>query len=239
MRLIVVTAVATSLAVAAPAIADTTSSATPDKAGRASELRFDVDGLTAPNNSRIPLSLNLVAPGFKLNPKAVARRCSEQSAKLNECPKGSIMGTGRLKVIVTAPDPNGIPKVRDANIKVTVFRGPGHNLLALAYVFGWQVVPGTVDTTGGVTVNFSKLPQGPPFEGVSYRLRGITFTFAAKRVVTKRKRVKGHVKVTRRTVHLIHNPRTCKGGSWASMVTMTYADGSPQSTIQAPTPCTG
>ena len=91
----------------------------------------------------------------------------------------------------------------------------------MAFVFGWRVVPGTVSTAdGGLVVDFDPLPAGPPFEGVTYRLKRIAFDLGADRVVKKRKvrRVNGKrkVRVTKKRVHLITNPRRCEGGSWTT-----------------------
>jgi hypothetical protein len=235
MRPIVLLTIAGLLTAAAPAAGQTTSAATPNGAGKASRLHFEVDGLAAPINGRLPRAMELAAgAGFKLNLAALSKRCSEQAAKLNECPRGSLMGKGSLLVEVTTPD-----GVRDASIALNAYLHSRTKILAVAYVFGWQVVPGTLTAADGIVVTFDPLPTGAAFPNVSYRLKHIALDFGAKRVITKRKarRVNGkrRVSVTRRRVSLIRNPATCRG-TWASSVTLTFPDGS-VTPLAAPTRC--
>jgi hypothetical protein len=235
MRRIVLLTIAGVLGTAAPAGAQATSTAAPDGAGKASTLHFEVDGLAPPIGGRLPRAMDLAAaPGFKLNLKALSKRCSEQAAKLNECPRGSLMGKGLLVVEVTTPD-----VVRDANIEINVYVGPARKILAVAYVFGWQVVPGTLSAARGIVVTFDPLPTGAAFPNVSYRLKRISLDFGAKRVIKKRKvrRVNGRRRVsfTRRRVSLIRNPASCPG-SWASAVSLGFPDGS-LAPLAAPTAC--
>lgn len=226
---------ATVLSVTAPAAAQGTSSATPDTAGKATSLHFEADGLAPPINGRLPSALALATPsGFRMNLKALAKRCSEEAAKLNECPQRSLMGNGTLQVLVTAPD-----GVREVTIPITVYLHSRTRILAVAFVFGWRVVPGTLDTSDGLVVAFDPLPAGPPFAGVSYALKRISFDFAAKRVIKQRKvrRVNGkrRVRVVKRRVDLITNPNRCDG-SWASSMTLRFPDGS-VAPLATPTPC--
>jgi hypothetical protein len=223
------------LGAAAPAAAQGTSSATPDTAGTASTLHFAVDGLAPPVLGRLPSALALTAPaGFELNPKALSKRCSEDAAKLNECPHGSLMGSGALQVIVTAPD-----GVREVKIPIQVYLHSRTRILAVAFVFGWRVVPGTLNLSDGIVVDFDPLPAGPPFPNVSYQLKEIFFDFAADRVVKKRKvrhvNGKRRVRVVKRRLHLITNPRTCEG-SWASSISLRFPDGA-VTPLAAPTAC--
>lgn len=227
MRRIVLITIAGLLATAAPAAAQATSTATPNTAGKPSKLQFEVDGLAAPINGRLPSALGLTAPGFKVNLAALSKRCSTQAAKLNECPKGSLLGKGSLLIGVTAPD-----GARDVDIAVNVYLHSRTRIFAVAYVFGWRVVPATLKTRGRFAVNFDPLPEGPPFEGVSYTLKRISFAFSAKRVV--RKRTKSGVK--RRRVNLIRNPASCSG-EWRSSVSLRFSDGS-ETPFAVPTPCT-
>jgi hypothetical protein len=234
--LALLTTIAGSLWVAAPAGAQAASSATPAKAGKASNLHFEVDGLAPPIGGRLPSALAMTAPpGFRLNPDALSKRCSVQSAKLNECPQGSLMGNGTLQVIVTAPD-----GVRVATIPIQVYLHSDTKIIAVAFVFGWRVVPATVNAANGIVMAFDPLPAGPPFPNISYALQRISFDFRAKRVVKKRKvrRVKGKrdVIVVKQSLDLITNPHTCRG-SWASSVALRFPDGS-VATLAAPTTCT-
>jgi hypothetical protein len=224
------------LGAAAPAGAQGTSSATPAVAGKASKLHFEVDGLAPPIAGRLPTALQLSTPsGFRLNVKALSKRCSEESGKLNECPAGSMMGKGSLLLGVTTPD-----GARDVTVPLTVYLHKPTKLLAVAFVFGWRVVPGTLSGSDGIVVGFDPLPAAPPFPGVSYTLKRITFNLGAKRVIKTRRvrRVNGkrRVTVTKRRVDLITNPPKCQG-SWASSITLRFADGS-EVPLASPTPCT-
>jgi len=235
MQRILLLTVAGLLATAAPAGAQAISTATPNGAGQASRLHFEVDGLAAPIDGRLPSAMAVAAPsGFKLNLKALSKRCTEESAKLNECPRGSRMGNGLLVVEVTTPE-----EVRDASIPLNVYLHSRTRILAVAYVFGWRVVPATLSATEGILVDFDPLPAGPPFPNVSYRLKRISVDFGAQRVVKKRKvtRVNGRrrVRVIKRRVHLIRNPATCDE-AWASSISLRFADGS-ATTLAAPTAC--
>jgi hypothetical protein len=231
MRRIVLITIASLLATAAPPAAQATSAATPNKAGKASRLHFALDGLAPPTNGRIPLGIELNAPsGFRLNLKAVARRCSQQSAKLNECPRTSRFGKGVLRVHVTTPNES-----RDVTIPMNIYLHSRKKILAVAYVLGWQVVPGTIARDGGFALTFNPLPAGPPFPGVSYTLESITFDLGTKRVIRQRVRRNGRTIVRKRTVSLITNPRTCSG-SWATAIGLTFRDAT-TARLVAPTTC--
>jgi hypothetical protein len=234
VRRIVLLTMAALLATAGPAAAQATSSATPDEAGKPSTLRFNVDGLAPAIGGRLPSALRLTAPGFKVNLDALSKRCSEQAAKLNECPRGSLMGKGSLLIGVTAPD-----GVRDVNIAINVYLHSRTKIFAVAYVFGWRVVPATLKTRRRFVVDFDPLPEAPPFAGVSYTLKRISLAFGANRVI--RRRVVRQVDGTRRMVtirrrgHLLRNPATCRG-RWGSSMSLRFWDGT-ETPLAAPTPC--
>jgi hypothetical protein len=219
MRKTVLIALTALLAVAAPAAALTSATATPDKAGKPSTLHFDIDATVAPISGRIPLTLQLNAlPGFRVNLQAVSKRCSQESATLNECPAASRVGKGSLVVAVTTSN-----KVRIVTIPLFVYLHSNTKILAVAHVFGWQVVPASLNARRGLSVRFNPLPQGPPFQGVTYALERITLTFGASAVVHKQRQ------------SLIRNPATCKG-SWAASVKLTFKVGAPVS-LTTPTAC--
>jgi hypothetical protein len=227
MRRIVLITIGTLLATAGSAAAQATSTATPDRTGRGSKLHFDVDGLAAPISGRLPSALQLKAPGFGVNLNAVAKRCSQESAKLNECPRASRLGVGTLVVGVTAPG-----QVRDATIPINVYLHSKRQILAVAYVLGWRVVPATFGAAHGLVVNFDPLPKAPPFQGVSYTFKRISFDLGTRRTISTRKRGGGRVK---RRVDLIRNPAKCNG-TWASSVALKFPDGS-VTPLAAPTKC--
>lgn len=239
MRRTALLTVAVLLATAAPAGAQATSSVTPNRAGKASKLSFSVDGLAPTLDGRLPRALTVGAPrGFRTDLRAVSKRCSRPVASLNECPAGSRIGSGSLLVEVTTPD-----GVRDTKIGLKVYLNSSRKILALAYVFGWQVVPGSLRTASGFAVTFDPLPSGGAFPNISYRLKQISLSFGASRVIKQRhvRQVNGtrRVQVIRRRVHLIRNPATCRRGRWSSSVSLTYRAGSPLVVpLAAPTECT-
>jgi hypothetical protein len=231
MRKLVLIVIVGLLGAAASAAAQTTASATPKAAGRATTLHFNIDGLAAPIGGRLPRGLQVAAPaGVQVNPLAIVGRCSQESAKLNECPASSRLGRGSLVVNVTAPN-NGIVTVRTVTIPLLVYVHSATKILAVAKVFGWQVVPGTLNTHKGFTIGFDPLPAGPPFPGVSYALKQITLNLGATRKVT----IKKGAHVTRQRVDYFRNPSSCHGG-WKSSVSLTFPDGT-AAQLSVPVPC--
>jgi hypothetical protein len=234
MRRILLLTIAAVLGTAAPAAGQATSTATPDGAGEASKLKFDIDGLAAPIAGRLPSALQLTAPEFRTDLTAARKRCSESAAQLNECPRSSLIGKGVL--VVGVADATG---TRDARIDVNVYLSSKTKILAVAYVFGWQIVPATLDTAAGFDVRFDPLPTGVSFPNVTFTLKQISFEFAAKRVIKQRtvRRAAGKRRVItrKRRAQLIRNPRTCNG-SWPSSVTLTFRDASVLP-LAAPTLC--
>ena len=224
MRKIVLIVIVGLLGAAASAAAQTTGSATPNRAGRPSTLHFNIDGTAAPISGRLPVGLQVNAPaGFQVDPKAVVQRCSQESAKLNECPAGSRLGRGSLIVGVTAPNA-GTVTVRAVTIPLLVYLHSNTKILAVAKVFGWQVVPGTLSTHPGFAVGFNPLPAGPPFPGVTYALKAITLNLGATRMVKQRVKAKKGTRVTTQHLDYFRNPATCHGG-WKSSVSLTFRDG--------------
>jgi hypothetical protein len=104
-------------------------------------------------------------------------------------------------------------------------------ILAIARVFGWQVVPATLDARHGLVVRFDPLPQGPPFQGVTYALKRITLQFGAARTISAR----AGTRVRKTRVSLIRNPSTCRG-TWSSSVALTFKVG-PAASLATPTAC--
>jgi hypothetical protein len=107
-------------------------------------------------------------------------------------------------------------------------------LYGVTFLAGTRVVPGTLVTTNGLGVVFNPLPTPPVFAQVTYALESITLDLGAShRVVTvthkKVRKGKGHGRrrkriVKRRTLNVIHNPRTCTTGSWPAMVSLSFPD---------------
>ena len=140
----------------AAAAADAQAGATvdPDEVGKGSRLHWAIDGTLPPVNGQIPTSLAVSAPaGFTLNTKAVAKRCKAIQAKLDECPRRSRIGSAVMTIHVEKPS-----GPRDLPIPVKLYLGRKNRLLAVAFLAGVRVIPGSIRGANGITVSFDPLP---------------------------------------------------------------------------------
>jgi hypothetical protein len=226
-------ALAGCLVTAASASAQT-GSATPAVAGgKATTVGWAVDGLAPPVSGRIPRSLVVAAPGFKLDRRAVAKRCRELQAKLNECPKKSKIGTGTLTIIVHRP-----AGVNEVTFDIVLYHGKGTRVLAVTEFIGIRVVPGQLTKSSGVRLTFDPLPTPPEIPGVQigYQFKGVSASLGAKRKVVKRVRPRRKRRTFRYS--LVRTPKTCDWGSWAATATLGFPDGT-SLPLPAPMACTG
>jgi hypothetical protein len=219
-------ALATPLVLAASAQAQATAVATPNAAGKSSHILFDVDGTEAPISSRIPSALSMTTPGgFVLNRAAVPKRCGHTLAALDECPAASQIGTASLVIMVTYQG-----KSHDVTFNLRMYLRSKSTLLGVTFLAGTRVVPGTLVTSDGIGVDFNPLPAPPVFAQVTYALQRITLNLGVTRRIAVKHRVKGHHRkgrtiVTRKTVSLIQNPKTCSTGTWPASVSLNFPDG--------------
>jgi hypothetical protein len=226
-------ALAGCLVTAAPASADATASATPAVAGgKSTTLAWAVDGLAPPVSARIPRSLVVTARGFELDRRAVAKRCTELQAKLNECPRKSKIGTGALTIIVHRP-----AGVNEVTFDIVLYHGKRTKVLAVTNFIGIRVVPGRLTESGGVRLTFDPLPTPPEIPGIqlSYEFKGVSVRLGARRKVVKRVGPRR----TRRTFvySLVRTPKACEGGSWAANATLGFPDGA-SALLPTPMACT-
>jgi hypothetical protein len=241
MRRALLIAMAALLAFAAPAGAQAVATATPNVPGAGAQLHFDVDAVMPPLDGRIPSALALAAgPGSAFNARAAAALCTRTQAALNECPRGSRIGSGRLIIQVNAPPEWG--GSRDVAVPLTLHlqTQTTRKVLAVAFLSGFRVVPGLISTTNGLVVSFDPLPTPPDFPGVTYLLKRVTLDIGTTRLAKRPKkksarRQKGSAARTR--VYLIRNPAQCATGGWQSSVTFAFPDGT-TTALAAPTPCT-
>jgi hypothetical protein len=235
MRRIFLLTVAVFVVVAAPAGAQAIATATPNVAGKGTRLHFDVDATLPPVNGNVPSALFITTPpGFVFNAKAVTKRCNRTEALLNECPTASRIGSGTLVVQVTQPE-----SVRDVVANLRLYVQASGKILAVAFLAGYRVVPGTIDGSNGLQIAFSPLPAPPVFPNVTYALKRLTVDVGASRLVVRgRQQTKGKrkIRVQKSRVYLISNPADCATGTWDSTVTLVYPDGS-NNVLSAPTPC--
>ena len=215
------------LVTAASASADATGSTTPSVAGqKPTTVAWDVDGLAPPVLGRIPQSLVVTAPGFKLDRRAIGGLCNDLQAKLNECPRKSKVGTGTLTIVVHRPD-----RVNEVAFQVTMYQAKGTRILAVTNFIGIRVIPGRLTASGGVQLTFDPLPTPPQIPGIqiTYEFKGVSVNLGAKRTVVKR--VKGKRRKVRYS--LVSTPKKCNGGSWAATATLGFPDGT---SLPLPTP---
>ena len=153
----------------------------------------------------------VTAPGFKLDRRAVALRCKELQAKLNECPKKSKIGTGTLTIIVHRPDGDN-----EVAFDVVLYHGQGHEGPRGDRLHRHPRDPrASSPTSGGVRLSFDPLPEPPVIPGVeiTYEFKGVSVRLGAKRKVVKRVGPRRKRRTFRHS--LVSTPETCKGGSWA------------------------
>jgi hypothetical protein len=227
------------LVAAAAAQAQAVSTATPNQAGKASRLHWAIDGAPAPIKGQIPTSLTMSAPpGFTFNPKAAAKRCKPLQAKLDECPRKSRIGSAVMTIHIEKPS-----GPRDLPIDIKLYLGPKNKLLAVAFLAGVRVVPGSISGSNGITVTFNPLPTPPPFPQVSYTFVGVTLDLGTSRTI--RHKVSGRKKGRRKArkgrkirIDLVKNPPECASGSWAFSSAVGLPDGTTP-LFASPAACSG
>jgi hypothetical protein len=233
---------AAALAVAALGLAATpaahaqlAATVTPNRAGSAARLHWQLDGTAAPVGGLIPASLVFTTPpGFTLDTRAVAKRCTKLQSKLDECPAKSRLGSGQMIIHVDKP---GGP--RDLPIPITLYLGKKKALLAVAFLAGVRVVPGSISDAHGIRVTFDPLPVPPVIPQVSYRFVGVSLDLGVTRRV--KHRVKRHgrhhhkrkVKIVR--YKLVHTG-PCTAGSWPLSTTVGLPGGT-SALLAAPVAC--
>lgn len=222
-------------AAVAMAVAPAATIAAPSSGGQAATLNFSVNTTVPPVEGRIPSSLAFAAAGFEFDPRAVAERCSREQALLNECPSGALIGVGKLIVHVVSSK-----STRTATFPLNMYLRTNTAVVGVAFIGGPKVVPGTLNTAGGVALSFNPLPKPPMFPGVTLSLEQVSINLGASRTVVTRKH-EGHGKhkivVTRTHYNLIHTPATCSG-SLTSSVTLGFPNG-PGASFNSPIACAG
>jgi hypothetical protein len=220
------------LAAASGGAAQTGSATPPVAGGKSTTVAWAVDGLAPPVSGRIPVSLVLTAPGFQLDRRAVAKRCGELPAKLNECPRKSKIGTATLTILVHRPD-----RINEVAFDIVLYHGKGTKVLAVTDFIGIRVVPGRLTNSGGVRLTFDPLPTPPEIPGVqiSYQFKGVSARLGVKRKAVKRVGPSRERRTFRYS--LVRTPKKCDGGSWAATAALGFPDGT-SLPLPAPMACT-
>ena len=212
----------------------------PNVAGRASELRIDLgeEALAGrSSNDERPRSLHLQGTrGLRINPRAVARRCTDEQADAYNCPERSRIGRGTAEGRAEA----GLIGT-DFTADIDVFLAPRRQAGDIAGVVvqvrepqsgerfsvKGRIIP-LADGPFGSELRFEGLDGGgqlPP--GVTVTLRRVQLTAGARRVVRRRVTVRRGGKrrrVTRRFRYtLLRNPRTCTS-PWPYRLRVVYSD---------------
>jgi hypothetical protein len=207
------------LVAAAAAHAQAVATATPSQPGKGSRLHWDVDGTLPPITGQIPTSLTMSAPpGFVLNTAAVATRCKRLQAELDECPSKSRIGSALM--IIHVEKPSG---PRDLPIDIKLYLGTKNGLLAVAFLAGVRVVPGSIRGSNGIALTFNPLPVPPVIPNVSYQFRRVTVALGANRKITRK--VKGHKQRKTVRIDLVRTPPNCASGAWGLAATLGLPNG--------------
>jgi hypothetical protein len=222
-------------ALAAPAAAQGTATATPDRAGAGTRLHTSVDATQPPISGRIPTQTVLsIQSGYGFDPKAVAKLCTAGQASQDKCPTKSRIGTAAV-----AAEYQGTP----ITIPIGLYEskpsvaGDLAGFQAIAQVFGAHAVTGRIVRSTTMPYGISVIlpsPGGNAIASFGATFKSFTADFGTSRVIKKRVS-KHHVRKTRH--YLIRNPSTCDAGTWASNAVMTFSDGT-TAEVDAPISCT-
>lgn len=251
-RLLIITAAMTvamlgGATVASAAGGTATVTLTPGKVKAASTAALSISGVTG--FSTLPISVDLLLPGFTSSANSVTALCMATQAASNTCPPASAIGTGSVGISFFG-SPSTVP--------VNLFLGPPSqpgdtaSVILVGSVGGSSIdISGRIFTPaqGGVEVLLSGFPSLPvTLDSFAISLAAsrsvsstVTKTVIKKVFVGKgkhrhKKKVKRKVKTTVTTVYsLITNPSTC-AGAWTGTATLTYTTGS--DVLPLSTPCT-
>jgi hypothetical protein len=212
-------------AIAAPAAAQGTATATPNAVRTGTSLHVELDATQPPVSGRLPTQTVLtVQKGFVLDTKAVAKRCSKAQADADACPAKSKVGAAEVVAAYSGTD---------FTVPIRLFlakpqqAGDLAGFAAVATIFGSEyAVMGRVvrNPDGGLSV-ILPTPGGDLSSFVTFK--SFRSDMGATRVIKKRKHRKRH--------WLIRTPSTC-AGTWASSAAFTFSDGT-TATVPAPIAC--
>lgn len=210
----------------------------PNQAGKGSTATLD---LYPPDPERDPRSLVLkVVRGVKVDPRAVAAKCSKQQAANESCPAKSRIGGGSADVTATV----GALPPQQVKVDIDLYLAPppkaGDRAGVVVHAKEPQSgqeghVTGRITPIGqgkfGLQTSFSDFDKAfKPPNGVKTHVDHMKISFGKHRTITNKNGKKVRV-------DLIRNPKTCDG-SWDYRVVIGYA-GRPAYTVDDSTPCTG
>jgi hypothetical protein len=236
MRTLLATACAFG-AIAAPAAAQATATATPNTVKTGTMLHTELDASGEPVNGRVPTQTVLsIERGFALDTKAVAKRCTHSKAQQDKCPPKSAIGTAEIQA-----DYNGYTIVIPVRLFLAKPVEPGDlaGFEAVATVLGsinattGRIAPATVDPYGISVI----LPSpGGDLSGFPITFKSFKSDLGATRVIKTKVGRKHHKHIKKTTHSFIRTPPTCATGTWASNAVFTFGDGS-TAEVLAPISC--
>lgn len=238
MRRLLPATVLACLAIAAPAAAQGTATATPNQAGEGTLLHTELDATQPPVNGRVPKETVLsIQKGYAFDAKAAKRRCTAERADADKCPPKSKVGTAEIQAVY-----NGYPIVIPVRLYLARPRQPGDlaGFVAIATLLGnhtatfGRIVAATSPTYGIAVI----LPTpGGDLSAFPVTFKSFKADIGASRVVKRKIRRKHRKPRIKRTRHdLITNPTACDAGTWASNAVFTFGDDS-TAEVLAPIAC--
>jgi hypothetical protein len=221
-------------AIAAPAGAQGTATATPNTTSTPTVLHTELDASQPPVSGRFPERTVLsLQQGFRLDLKAVARRCpraqAQSDAQGEGCPARSRIGSA----LVVAQAFGSEYRVPIELYLAKRRRGEVAGVVVVA------TVNGTRQAAMGRIVRAETAPYGlsviVPSPGGNLSSFGVTLKSFSADVGGNAKGRPLSRRVKRRRHHFLRTPKTC-AGAWASNAAFTFDDGS-TATVETPIPC--
>jgi hypothetical protein len=224
-------------ALAAPAAAQGTATATPNTAGAGTKLHTSVDATQPPISGRIPTQTVLsIQSGYGFDAKAVAKLCTAGQASQDKCPSKSKIGTATV-----AADYQGTPITIPIQLYLSKpsVAGDLAGFQAIAQIFGPHAVVGRIVKSTTMPYGISVVlpsPGGDAIASFGATFKSFSADFGVSRVIKKTTGHGKHKHVKKTRHYLIRNPASCGAGTWASNAVMTFSDGT-TAEVDAPISC--
>ena len=221
--------------IAPPAGAQGTATATPNTTGTPTVLHTEFDASQPPVSGRFPERTVLsLQRGFRLDLKAVARRCPRAQAKSDAqgegCPPRSRIGSALVVAEAFGSD---------YRVPIELYVAKGRRDGEVAGVVVVATVNGSRQAAMGRIVRATADPYGLavvlPSPGGDFTALPITFKSFSADIGGNAKGRPLSRRVKRRRHHFLRTPQTC-AGAWASSAAFTFADGS-TATVDTPIAC--
>jgi hypothetical protein len=223
-------------AIAPPAGAQGTATATPNTTGTPTVLHTEFDASQPPVSGRFPERTVLsLQRGFRLDLKAVARRCPRSQAQSDAqgegCPARSRIGSALVVAEAFGAE---------YRVPIELYLAKRRSRAEVAGVVVVATVNGSRQAAMGRIVRAAADPYGlavilPAPGGGDLSGLPITFKSFSADIGGNAKGRPLSRRVKRRRHHFLRTPQTC-AGMWASSAAFTFADGS-TATVDTPIAC--